>query len=128
MTARLGGMQLTFSRTDHQGETYAVRIDADGGSLGYTADTGPRWALSALGPGLDLALCEATLEPGKEGTIPHLTAAQAGATAREAGVRRLVLTHFQPGLDIERARALGTEAFGAPVEIATEGACFEVTS
>ncbi len=128
MRATVGGMQLMFSRTDHQGETYAVRIDADGASLGYSADTGSEWTLSALGPGLDMALCEATLEPEGQGSIPHLTAAEAGAAGREAGVRRLVLTHFQPGVDIERAQVLGSEAFGAPVEVATEGACFEVTT
>jgi ribonuclease BN (tRNA processing enzyme) len=128
MTASLGEFGLTFSRTDHQGETYAVRIDADGVSVGYSADTGSRWALSALGPGLDLALCEATLEPEDAGSIPHLTAAEAGATAKEAAVRRLVLTHFQPGVDREKARELGSEAFGGPVEVAVEGSAFEVTS
>ena len=128
MTAKLGGFGLTFSRTDHQGETYAVRLDVDGVSVGYSADTGTGWALSALGPGLDLALCEATLEPEDAGSIPHLTAAEAGATAKEAGVRRLVLTHFQPGVDREQARALGSEAFGGPVEVAVEGSSFEVTS
>ena len=128
MRATVGGMELTFSRTDHQGETYAVRIDSDGASFGYSADTGTGWALSTLGPGLDLALCEATLGPEEAGSIPHLTAAEAGAAGREAGVRRLVLTHFQPGVDVEQARVLGSEAFGAPVEVATEGACFEVTA
>ena len=128
MRATVGGMELTFSRTDHQGETYAVRIDTDGASFGYSADTGTGWGLSALGPGLDLALCEATLPPEEAGSIPHLTAAQAGATAREAGVRRLVLTHFQPGVDRDRAQVLGSEAFGAPVEVAVEGKSFEVSS
>ena len=126
LTATLGGLRLTFSRTDHQGETYAVRMDAGGVSVGYSADTGTGWGLSALGPGLDLALCEATLGPEAEGSIPHLTAAQAGATAREAGARRLVLTHLQPGVDREQAQVLGSEAFGRPVEVATQGACFEV--
>ena len=128
LTATVGGLALRFSRTDHQGETYAVRIDAGGTSLGYSADTGTGWALSALGPGLDLALCEATLPPEDAGAIPHLTAAEAGSTAREAGVRRLVLTHFMPGVDRQQAQALGSEAFGAPVEVATEGACYEVGS
>ena len=68
------------------------------------------------------------LGPEEAGSIPHLTAAEAGAAGREAGVRRLVLTHFQPGVDVEQARVLGSEAFGAPVEVATEGACFEVTA
>jgi ribonuclease BN (tRNA processing enzyme) len=128
MTATVGGLRLTFSRTDHQGETYAVRIDADGTSLGYSADTGTGWALSALGPALDLVLCEASLEPEAAGSIPHLTAAEAGTSAKEAGARRLVLTHFQPGVDREQSRALASEAFGGPVEVAVEGASFEVGS
>jgi ribonuclease BN (tRNA processing enzyme) len=128
LRARLGGLDLTFSRTDHQGETYAVRIDGEGVSFGYSADTGTGWSLSALGPGLDLALCEATLKPEDAGSMPHLTAAEAGALAKAAGVRRLVLTHFQPGVDREQSRALGSEAFGAPVEVAEEGASFEVSS
>jgi ribonuclease BN (tRNA processing enzyme) len=127
MTATLGGLGLTFSRTDHQGETYAVRFDADGSSLGYSADTGTGWSLSALGSGLDMALCEASLEPDASGSMPHLTAAEAGTMAREAGVRRLILTHLQPGVDVERARELASGTFGAPVELAVEGACYEVS-
>jgi ribonuclease BN (tRNA processing enzyme) len=126
MTAEVGALRLTFSRTDHQGETYAVRIDCDGTSLGYSADTGTGWPLAALGPGLDVALCESTLEPEWAGSIPHLTATEAGAAAKAAGARRLVLTHFQPGVDRERAQRLASEAFGGPVEVAVEGKRFEV--
>ena len=114
---RVGALTLRFSRTDHPGETLAVRVDGDGASLGYSADTGPGWSLSALGPGLGLALCEASLPVEQEG-IQHLTATQAGADARAAGVRRLVLTHLQPGTDPERSRADATGSFGAPVDVA----------
>ena len=114
---RVGALTLRFSQTDHPGETLAVRVDGDGASLGYSADTGPAWSLSALGPGLGLALCEASLTAEQEG-IQHLTAAQAGADARAAGVRRLVLTHLQPTTDPERSRADAAEAFGAPVDVA----------
>ena len=115
---RLGALTLRFSRTDHPGETLGVRVDGDGASLGYSADTGGGWSLSSLGPGLGLALCEASLPPGAEGSVQHLTAAQAGADARVAGVRRLVLTHLQPGTDAERSRADAEAAFGAPVDVA----------
>jgi ribonuclease BN (tRNA processing enzyme) len=116
--AHLGPLTLRFARTDHPGETLAVRIDGDGASLGYSADTGPGWSLAALGPGLGLAICEATLAPEDEGRVQHLTARQAGADARAAGARQLLLTHLQPGLDAERSRADATEAFGAPVAVA----------
>ena len=121
-----GSLRLTFSRTDHPPETLAVRVDGGGRSLGYSADTGPGWSLEALGPGLDLALCEASLPADHEGEVAHLTAAQAGETARAAGARHLVLTHLWPTLDPERSALEGADAFGAPVDVARTGAPLEV--
>lgn len=125
-TVDIGAIRITFSRTDHGPETLAMRIEAGGRSLGYSADTGPAWSLAALGPGLDLALCEATLSIEEEDTMQHLSARQAGAQGRAAGAGRLVLTHLWPTLDVDKARRHGSDAFGAPVEIATAGARYEV--
>jgi ribonuclease BN (tRNA processing enzyme) len=122
----VGDLTLTFSRTDHPGETLAVRVDGGGASLGYSADTGPGWSLSALGSGLDLALCEATLPRADERRVQHLSARQAGTSARAAGAAELVLTHLQPGLDAERSRAEGAAAFGAPVHVAAIDATYEI--
>jgi ribonuclease BN (tRNA processing enzyme) len=118
-TFDIGSLHFTCAVTDHPVETLAVRVDGDGASFGYSADTGPGWSLKALGTDLDLALCEATLPEAEAGEFEHLTPAQAGATARDAGARRLVLTHLPPGADRETARREATDAFGAPVEIAT---------
>ena len=122
----IGSLQATFSRTDHGRETLAVRIDAGGRSLGYSADTGPAWSLEALGPGLDLALCEASVPTEQEGKMQHLSARQAGGQAKAAGAARLVLTHLWPTLDADRAREDGAASFGSPVEVATMGARYEV--
>lgn len=125
--AEVGGLALRFSRTDHGPETLAVRIDGPGGaSIAYTADTGPGWALSSLGPGAALALCEASLAPADEGRAQHLTARQAGATARDAGSERLVLTHLVPGVDPDESRAEAETSFGGPVEVAAVGDRYEV--
>jgi ribonuclease BN (tRNA processing enzyme) len=121
-----GALDLTFSRTDHSVETLAVRVDGGGASLGYSADSGPDWSLEALGPGLDLALCEATLASDEEGKVQHMSARQAGASARTAGVRRLLLTHLWPTLDPVRSRDEGSDAFGAPVELAAHNARYTV--
>jgi ribonuclease BN (tRNA processing enzyme) len=105
----------------------AVRIDGDGGrSIGYSADTGPGWSLEALGAGLDLALCEATVPMSQEGKLQHLSARQAGSSARAAGARHLVLTHLWPSLDPEVSQAEGAAAFGAPVDVASTGARYAV--
>lgn len=122
----VGGMTLTFSRTDHGPETLAVRVDAGGRSFAYTADTGARWSLSALGDGIDLAVCEATMAEGEDGGARHLTARQAGAMAAEAGVGRLVLTHLPPGRDPDESRAEAAAAFGGPVEVAVTNARYDV--
>jgi len=122
----VGTLSLTFSRTDHGPETLAVRVDGAGGALGYSADTGPGWSLEALGGGLDLALCEATIPISEEGKLQHLSARQAGSCARDAGVRHLVLTHLWPTLEPEASRSDGAEAFGAPVEVASTGARYAV--
>ena len=125
--ATVGGLGLTFSRTDHGPETLAVRLDSAAGlSLGYSADTGPGWSLDELGDGLDLALCEATVPQDLEGEMQHLSARQAGESARAAGVRRLVLTHLWPTLDPETSRAEGTAAFGKPVHVAAAGRSWDL--
>jgi ribonuclease BN (tRNA processing enzyme) len=114
----IGDLRLRFSETGHGPPTLAMRIEGGGRVLGYSADAGPEWPLAALGPGLDLALCEATFQREQEGMSKHLSARQAGETARAAGAARLLLTHLWPNLDREQSRAEGAEAFGAPVELA----------
>jgi ribonuclease BN (tRNA processing enzyme) len=122
----VGGLDFTFSRTDHGPETLAVRVDAGGRSLGYSADTGPAWSLSALGSGLDLVLCEATFLRDQEGVAQHLSARQAGESARAAGAARLLLTHIWPTVDKERSRAEATDAYGGPVQTAATNERYEV--
>ncbi len=122
----VGDLRVTFSRTDHGPETLAMRVEGAGRVLGYTADTGPAWALGELGSDLDLALCEATFKTEWEGMAQHLSARQAGVAAREAGAGRLLLTHLQPGVDPDRSRAEAAEAFGGPVQVATINETYEV--
>jgi ribonuclease BN (tRNA processing enzyme) len=122
----VGGISIRFSRTDHPVETLAVRADADGCSIAYSADTGPRWSATSLGDGIDLLVCEASLSIADEGKAPHLSGRQAGAMARAAGVARLVVTHVVPGADAEQHRRDAEAAFGAPVELATTHALFEI--
>jgi ribonuclease BN (tRNA processing enzyme) len=56
----------------------------------------------------------------------HLTPAEAGDHARRAGATRVVLTHISDELDHKWAREQATETFGGPVEMAREGAVYEV--
>jgi ribonuclease BN (tRNA processing enzyme) len=124
---KVGGLELSFSPTEHYVPTLAVRVAGDGTSLAYSADTGPGWAFSEFGRSIDLALCEATnLEQDEGDGVLHLSARQAGAMARASGVGRLVLTHFLPGADLAAYRAEGEAAFGSALELASIHATYEV--
>jgi ribonuclease BN (tRNA processing enzyme) len=119
----IGGIRLGFHRTDHPVETLAVRVDAGGRSIGYSADTGPGWSFADLGP-VDLALVEASFLSDKEGTVQHLSGRQAGLAAREAGAGRLVVTHVSPTVDRVAVQAEAAASFGRPVDVAVPGVRF----
>ncbi|HKE73252.1 MAG TPA: MBL fold metallo-hydrolase [Acidimicrobiales bacterium] len=121
-SVEVGGLRVRFSLTDHPVETLAVRVDAGGRSLLYSADTGAGWAPGAVGEGVGTFVCEAALPPEEEGSFQHLSAAQAGALAAEIGAGRLVLTHLVPGADVESQRSLAAAAYGGPLSVAVTGA------
>jgi ribonuclease BN (tRNA processing enzyme) len=121
----IGDLRLSFTRTDHPVETMAVRAEANGGSLVYSADTGADWSPTSFGNRPDLALIEATFVEAPAPHV-HLTAHEAGEKGAEADAGRLVITHLLPGTDPERQRAAAQEAYGGPVDLAEPGATFTV--
>ncbi len=102
-----------------------MRLAAPGLVVAYTGDTGPDPALAELGRDADLFIVDATDAPGDRPPL-NLTARQAGEAAAAAGARRLMLTHFWPGNDRERARADAAAAFPGEILIADEGAVVEL--
>ncbi len=125
-SVKVGGLELSFSATEHYVPTLAVRVAGEGGALAYSADTGPSWSFSEFGTDIDLGLCEATnLEQDEGDGVLHLSARQAGAMARAAGIGHLVLTHFLPGADLTAYRAEGEAAFGGALDLASTHATFE---
>jgi ribonuclease BN (tRNA processing enzyme) len=122
----VGDQVVRFSRTDHPVETLAVRVDAAGRSLLYSADTGSAWYPGETGADVDLMVCEASLPTEHEGQVQHLSARQAGKLARTLGAGRLVVTHVVPGVDAEAQLGMAGQAFGGPVELATANRSYEV--
>lgn len=125
----LGPLRFEFARVPHFIEAYAVRVTSSesGGRLVFGADSRPAPELVACARDADLLLVEATLpRPERNGVRGHLTAAEAGGHAREAGVGRVVLTHLSDELDVQLARSQAAEAFGGPVDVAAEGASYEI--
>jgi ribonuclease BN (tRNA processing enzyme) len=75
--------------------------------------------------GTDMLLIEATLpRPERTGERGHLTPHEAGEHAALAGAGRVVLTHISDELDADWALAEARQAFGGPVELASEGTVY----
>ena len=113
----IGGIDLAFSQTDHPVETLAMRLEIGLTSLVYTADTGPDWEVSALGPAPDVVLCEATMDDTDAGLAPHLTGGEAGLMATSASASRLLLTHLLPGSDPDRRQAEAAATYAGPIDL-----------
>jgi ribonuclease Z len=85
-------------------EVGGIRIALDqvaeprpGQRMAFVMDTGMCDAAVSLAAGADLVVCEATFASADAGLARryrHLTAADAARVARDAGARRLVITHF----------------------------------
>ncbi|WP_318218051.1 MBL fold metallo-hydrolase [Streptomyces sp. SCL15-6] len=120
-TARHGGLRLTARAVRHDGEAYGLRAECAGRVLAYSGDSGPCAALTGLARDADLFLCEADIDTHREGEQVHLTPEDAGDTAREAGARRLLVTHVGPTLTPGTATARAAAAFGGRTDTAREG-------
>jgi len=123
----VGDLIVSFARTNHPVETYAVRVDSGSASLTYSADTGICDEVVDLASGSDLLLCEAAQPDGDPGYPPglHLTGRQAGEHAAAAGVGRLLLTHIPPWVD-PAAQVAGARAVFPATELATPGATYDL--
>src|ERR671914_469964 len=125
----IGPVRVRFQPVPHFTETFAMLISSANGSgrIVYGADSSPTDALTQLASGADLILVEATLpRPQRTGVRGHLTPGEAGEHARAAGAKQLLLVHISDELDADWAKREAEEAFGGPVEVAVEGAAYEV--
>lgn len=122
----LGPLEARLHPVPHFAETHAVELRSPGGgSLLYGSDCRAGEEIVAAAEGVDVLVAEATL-PASESRVPvaergHMSAADAGAVAADAGVGSLILTHFSDMLDPVRLLADAGERFDGPVELARGG-------
>jgi ribonuclease BN (tRNA processing enzyme) len=122
-------LRFAFHSVPHFTETYAIGIESSNGSgrLVYGADSRPAEEVKQFARGCDLLIMEATLpRPERTGERGHLTPREAGEHAKAAGAKRLLITHISDELDALWARDEAADSFGGPVEVAREGAVFEI--
>ncbi|MBM4185676.1 MAG: ribonuclease Z [Gemmatimonadetes bacterium] len=101
-----------------------------GRTLVYTGDTSPCGSVIEAARGADLLIHDSTFgmdERDRAVETGHSTAAEAAAVAREAGVRRLVLTHISARYSREAPELLAeAQAIFPETAIAKDGLSLEV--
>lgn len=123
----LGPFTVEFAETDHPLLCHAVRVRTSEHTLVYTGDTAYSCDLVDFARQADVLLAECSLPEEHAGYRGHMTASECGRMAEEAGVRRLLLTHFWPRADVEDLVQTAREnCTGSSVHAAEEGRSYRL--
>ncbi len=123
---QIGPLSVRAVPVAHPVEAYALRVEHDGAVVVYSGDTGPTPTLSDLAMGADVFLCEASFTEHEDNPPDlHLSGAQAGALAEQAGVGHLVLTHIPPWGDSAAIDAEAAATFAGRRSLAEPGMVLE---
>ncbi|KRE93629.1 metal-dependent hydrolase [Nocardioides sp. Soil774] len=123
----VGPFRIEAREVVHPVTAYALRVSAGGRTLAYSGDTGPCPALDEVAKGAHLLLAEASFRTGDDNPPDlHMTGADCGRTAAQAGVDRLVLTHVPPWHDPADAEAEARGQWPGPVTLARAGSTYDV--
>jgi len=129
-SALVGDTALRFELLKHVSPNCGVRIERGDASLVYTGDTGITDALPLLAAGAGTLLAESTLRESDVSGHGHLSSADAGRAAADAGVAELILTHFTSSDPdaLEWHRDAASAQFAGPVHLAQPEQTFTVES
>lgn len=125
-TMELGGFHIEFIPAVHPVPAFSMAISRGGRRMVYTGDTNINPALVKFSRGADLLVADGAFLMAQWGAEkPHMAAAHCAQLAREADVKRLVITHFAPGSDRSKLLCEAAEIF-PEVMLATEGLTLSV--
>lgn len=114
-------IEISFCRTIHPVECYAVKIQKNGRSFVFSGDSRYSDDLTAFCQNADVLLCDSGFLSSQEdtGVLPHMYVCEAALTAQKAKVGQLLLTHINPAYEESEILREAAEIF-ANVQIVAE--------
>lgn len=109
----IGSIHVTTHPMHHAIADVGVRLEADGKTVCYPGDTGPNANLVALASGVDILLTECYADNSETNEF-HMRPTDVAQLARDAHVKKVVLTHWQtdPGIRTQRLQQIKKEYDG----------------
>jgi len=116
----LGDCRITACPTSHSGKSAAFRIASAQGSVVFTGDTDYDPALVGFCQGTDILVADCSFPDAMK--LPgHMIPRECGRLAREAEVKRLLLSHLYPTPDPDDVRvAQASREYAGPISLAED--------
>jgi ribonuclease BN (tRNA processing enzyme) len=118
----LGSLRTELFAMNHPLPCLGSRTTAGTHVIAFSGDTAPTDQTTPLARDADLFLCDATWMESQR-PIPadvHCTGLEAGQAARDAGARRLVITHVSPYNDPVAVAAEAARAYDGEIIVADD--------
>ncbi|MFV0559843.1 MAG: MBL fold metallo-hydrolase [Enterococcus sp.] len=127
---KLGPFLVTFMKTIHPVPCFAMRFveETTGKVFVFTGDSGYLEGFKEFAKDADLFLADTYLFAGNEKHKAHFTSKEAGELAKQAEVKKLVLTHLPQLGSLEQLQEEAQQAAGdtIPVELAAVNKEFDI--
>ncbi|MDQ0214775.1 ribonuclease BN (tRNA processing enzyme) [Oikeobacillus pervagus] len=124
---QIGPFSILFLKTIHSVSCYAMRIEANGKSIVYTADSAYQDAFVSFSRNCDILLCESNFYDGMDATkAGHMTSTDAGKLASLAAVNTLILTHLPHFGDLNELKKEAEQRYSGKVLLAEKGLTIEI--
>ncbi len=121
-TSQIGPFTIETTETNHPVYCLAIKLEAKGKKVVFTADTGWKKSLIPFSQHADLLVSEANLYQEYEGKIPgHMSGRQAGALAEKAAAKQLILTHLPHFGDVQNILKEAEQTYTNQATIAVVG-------
>lgn len=121
------GGRAYFFRTQHPVECYGIRLEYEGKVFVYTGDACYNPDLIPLLRDADLAIMDCgSLEKQRKPVMMHLTPTECHSLYRDAGIKKVVLSHLVPYYSISEIQEEADSCGIWPYEIASVHKEFEI--
>lgn len=123
---KVGPFTITFLKTVHPVVCYAMRIEANGKTFVFTADSAYQEAFTAFAKDVDLLMTDTNFYQDLAGKSQiHMASTEVGKLAHDAGVKTLLLTHLPQFGELATLKAEAASEYKGQIVLAEKGLIIE---